>query len=166
MSELQIRTARPEDAEAIWQIFHEVVQGGDTFAFSPDTPREEALHLWCEYPRLTCVAEIDGKLVGSYFVKDNQPGLGSHVCNAGYMVAGSARGLGVGRAMCAHSLVEARRLGYTAMQYNIVVSTNKGAVALWQAMGFAIVGTLPGAFNHLQLGRKVDAYVMFRSLEG
>jgi ribosomal protein S18 acetylase RimI-like enzyme len=164
MSEIHIRPAEPRDHEAIWQIFHEVVQGGDTFAFDPETPREEALRIWTEAPRLTCVAEADGRIVGSYFIKDNQPGLGSHVCNAGYMVAGSARGLGVGRAMCAHSLEEARRLGYTAMQYNIVVSTNTGAVALWQSMGFTIVGTLPGAFRHSKLG-PVDAYVMHRSLE-
>lgn len=163
MSELHIRPARPEDDEAIWQIFHEVIQGGDTFAFHPDTSREEGLRAWTVLPRATFVAESDGRVVGSYFVKDNQPGLGSHVCNAGYMVAGSARGLGVGRAMCAHSLDEARRLGYTAMQYNIVVSTNTSAVSLWQAMGFAIVGTLPGAFRHRQLGR-VDAFVMFRQL--
>lgn len=163
MNELSIRPARPEDAEGIWRIFHEVVQGGDTFAYAPETPREDALRSWMELPRLTCVAEADGRIVGSYFVKDNQPGLGSHVCNAGYMVAGSARGLGVGRAMCAHSLDEARRLGYTAMQYNIVVSTNTGAVVLWQAMGFAIVGTLPGAFRHSRLG-PVDAFVMFRQL--
>ncbi len=164
MSELLIRPARPEDAEGIWQIFHEVVQGGDTFAFAPETPREEALHLWCDYPRATFVAESGGVVVGSYFIKDNQPGLGAHVCNAGYMVAPGARGLGVGRAMCAHSFEEARRLGYTAMQYNIVVATNTGAVALWQSMGFAIVGTLPGAFRHSKLGL-VDAHVMYRSLE-
>lgn len=164
MSELHIRSAAPQDAEAIWQIFHEVVQGGDTFAFAPDTPRAEALHLWCDYPRATYVAESAGVVVGSYFIKDNQPGLGSHVCNAGYMVASSARGLGVGRAMCAHSLTEARRLGYSAMQYNIVVSTNTSAVTLWQSMGFSIVGRLPGAFRHAKLG-KVDAYVMYRSLD-
>ena len=164
MSQVTIRPARPEDAEAIWQILHEVVQGGDTFAFAPDISREEALRLWTEAPRLTCVAESEGRVIGSYFIKDNQPGLGSHVCNAGYMVAGSARGLGAGRAMCAHSLEAARELGYTAMQYNIVVSTNTGAVALWQSMGFSIVGTLPGAFRHSKLG-PVDAYVMHRSLE-
>lgn len=163
MTELHIRAATEADAEAIWQIFHEVVQGGDTFAYDPETPREAALRSWMEAPRATYVAEHAGAVVGSYFVKDNQPGLGSHVCNAGYMVAGSARGLGVGRAMCAHSFAEARRLGYTAMQYNIVVATNVGAVALWQAMGFAIVATLPQAFRHRQLGL-VDAYVMHRFL--
>ncbi len=163
MTELHIRLAAAADAEAIWRIFHEVIQGGDTFAYDPETPREVALRSWLETPRATYVAEHAGVVVGSYFVKDNQPGLGSHVCNAGYMVAGSARGLGVGRAMCAHSLVEAKRLGYTAMQYNIVVSTNTGAVALWQSMGFAILATLPQAFRHRQLGL-VDAFVMHRFL--
>jgi L-amino acid N-acyltransferase YncA len=163
VSEIHIRPADLQDHEAIWQILHEVVQGGDTFAYAPDISREDGLRSWLEAPRVTWVAEHEGKVIGSYFIKDNQPGLGSHVCNAGYMVASSARGLGAGRAMCAHSLEEARRLGYTAMQYNIVVSTNTGAVALWQSMGFTIVGTLPGAFRHAKLG-PVDAYVMHRSL--
>lgn len=163
MSELNIRPATADDADAIWAILHEVIQGGDTFAYEPEMPREAGLRSWMEAPRATYVAEHGGVVVGSYFLKDNQPGLGSHVCNAGYMVAGSARGLGVGRAMCAHSFGEARRLGYTAMQYNIVVATNTGAVALWQSMGFAIVGTLPQAFRHRKLG-PVDAYVMHRFL--
>lgn len=163
MSELHIRPATAEDAEAIWGILHEVIQGGDTFAYEPEMPRETGLRSWMEAPRATYVAEHEGAVVGSYFIKDNQPGLGSHICNAGYMVAGSARGLGVGRAMCAHSFDAARGFGYTAMQYNIVVATNTGAVALWQSMGFAILATLPQAFRHRRLGL-VDAYVMHRFL--
>ena len=161
--DLHIRPATAADAEAIWAIFHEVVASGDTFAYDPETPREAALKSWMEAPRATFVAERDGVVLGSYFLKDNQPGLGSHVCNAGYMVAAKARGLGAGRAMCAHSFDAARALGYTAMQYNIVVSTNTGAVALWKSMGFEIVGTLPKAFDHRRLGL-VDAFVMHRFL--
>lgn len=160
---IEIREAQPADHEAIWQIFHEVVSTGDTYPFSPNTDREEALRLWIEAPRATYVAERDGEIVGTYYLKTNQPGLGSHVCNAGYMVRSEVRGEGVGKAMCTHSLEEARRLGYKAMQYNLVAATNRGAVDLWRKMGFEIVGTLPKAFNHARLGL-VDAHVMYRLL--
>ena len=102
-------------------------------------------------------------MLGTYYLKTNQPGLGAHVCNAGYMVAGQARGRGVGRAMAEHSLEEARRLGYRAMQYNFVASTNEGAIRLWKRLGFDVVGTLPGAFRHEGQGY-VDALVMYRHL--
>ena len=160
---IAIRHSRHKDYEEIWQIFHEVVSVGDTYPFSPDIDREEALRLWVEMPRATYIAEADGKVVGTYYIKSNQPGLGSHVCNAGYMVQAEARGMGVGKAMCSHSLDVARRLGYKAMQYNLVVATNVAAVKLWQKMGFEIVGTLPQAFNHAALGL-VDAHVMYRLL--
>jgi L-amino acid N-acyltransferase YncA len=160
---MTIRQAQSKDFEEIWQIFHEVVSAGDTYPFSPDTDRAEALRLWTEIPRATYVAEHGGEVVGTYYIKTNQPGLGSHVCNAGYMVRSGARGTGVGKAMCAHSLDEARRMGYRAMQYNLVVVTNVAAVQLWQTMGFEAVGTLPQAFNHAALGL-VDAHVMYRLL--
>ena len=111
----------------------------------------------------TYVTLVDGHVMGSYFLTPNQPGLGAHVCNAGYMVARRARGQGVGRAMGEHSLAEARRLGYRAMQFNIVVTTNAYAVSLWKSLGFHVVGTLPEAFRHSQHGF-VDALVMYRSL--
>lgn len=140
----------------------------------PDTPREEALAYWFAKATRTYVAEVAparrgstgreaGRIVGSYILRANWPGLGDHVANAGFMVDPAARGLGVGRAMGEHALSEARRLGYRAMQFNFVVSTNDSAVRLWQALGFKIVGTLPGAFRHPREGF-VDAYVMFRSL--
>jgi ribosomal protein S18 acetylase RimI-like enzyme len=109
------------------------------------------------------VAESGGRVVGTYLLRPNRPGLGSHVANAAFMVSPSARGLGVGRAMGEHCLAEARRLGYRAMQFNFVVSTNEAAVKLWQRLGFRIAGTLPGAFRHRTRGF-VDAYVMFRTL--
>ena len=103
-------------------------------------------------------------VVGTYILRANQPGSGSHVANAAFMVAPTARGQGIGHAMGEHCLSEARRLGFRAMQFNFVVSTNKGAIRLWKQLGFKIVGTLPGAFRHPQKGY-VDVYVMFRSLE-
>ena len=161
---MNLRPANKADADAIWDIFHAVVAPGDTYVFTPDMSRAEALAYWFRSDTHTYVAESDGRMVGTYVLRPNQPGLGSHVANAAFMVSPSARGLGVGRRMGEHCLAEARRLGFRAMQFNFVVSTNQPAVHLWQQRGFAIVGTLPGAFRHTQHGF-VDAYVMFRTLE-
>lgn len=160
---LTIREVEPRDHDAVWQIFHEIVSRGTTYAYVPDTGKEEALRLWIEKSRVCYVAEREGQIVGTYYIKTNQPGRGSHVCNAGYMVGSGARGEGIGRAMCGHSLKEARRLGYEAMQFNLVVATNRTAIRLWKDMGFEIVGTLPKAFDHAEEGL-VDAYVMYRML--
>ena len=160
---LSIRRATDNDRDAIWEIFQATIAPGAVFVYAPDTPREEALAYWFAAGTDTFVAEQEGKIVGSYILRPNRPGLGDHIANAGYMVDPTARGGGVGRAMGEHSLAEARRRGYRAMQFNFVVSTNESAVRLWQQLGFNIVGTLPGAFRHAQKGL-VDAYVMFRSL--
>lgn len=162
--DITIRVAAEKDHDAIWEIFRATIATGDTFVFDASTAREKALAYWCAADAATFVAEQDGKVIGSYILRPNQPGRGDHVANAGYMVAQRARGLGVGRAMGEHSLDEARRRGYRAMQFNFVVSTNESALRLWQQLGFNIVGTLPGAFRHAQKGF-VDVYVMFRSLD-
>jgi ribosomal protein S18 acetylase RimI-like enzyme len=160
---LSIRQAATADSDSIWSIFHAVVASGDTYVFDPDISREEALGYWLDSSARCYVAESDEIIVGTYILKPNQPGLGSHIANAAFMVAPSARGLGLGRAMGEHCLDEARRLGYRGMQFNFVVSTNEPAVRLWQGLGFDIVATLPGVFRHSHHGY-VDAYVMFRSL--
>lgn len=160
---MTIRPATPSDEDDIWSIFQTVVSPGDTYVFDPRTPREEALGYWLHTGTHTYVAEIDGQVVGTYILKPNQPALGSHVANAAFMVSPTTRGSGIGRAMGEHCLNEARRIGFRAMQFNFVVSTNEAAVRLWRKLGFEIVGTLPEAFRHSQLGF-VDAYVMFRRL--
>ena len=162
-SDILIRVATGDDHDVIWKIFQETIAAGEYFVYDPSTPREKALAFWCADDAATFVAERDGKVVGSYLLRPNQPGLGNHVANAGYMVDGNARGFGIGRAMGEHSLEEARWRGYRAMQFNFVVSTNESALHLWRELGFNIVGTLPGAFRHTQKGF-VDVYVMFRSL--
>jgi len=159
-----IRAATQADADAIWSIFHTVITPGDTYVFDPQMPREEALAYWFRPDTHTYVAESDGRVVGTCIVKPNQPALGSHVANAAFMVLPSARGSGIGRRMGEHCLAEARRLGFRAMQFNFVVSTNAAAVRLWQQLGFQIIGTLPGAFRHPQRGF-VDAYIMFQKLQ-
>jgi L-amino acid N-acyltransferase YncA len=160
---LTIRDAQDSDRDAIWEIFRATVAPGDAFVYDPNTQREEAMAYWFADGTRTYVAETDGRILGSYILRANRPGLGNHVANAGFMVDPASRGSGVGRAMGEHALSEARRLGYRAMQFNFVISTNESAVHLWQQLGFKIVGTLPGAFRHARNGF-VDAYVMFRLL--
>ena len=160
---IEIRKAVTADWNQIWPIVHEVFARGDTYAYSPDTDEDQGHAIWVESPMVTYVAVEDGEILGTYYIKPNQPGLGTHVCNAGYMVGAKARGKGIGRAMCVHSLKEAVRLGFKAMQYNLVATTNVNAVKLWKDLGFEITGTLPKAFNHKTKGL-VDAYVMYRLL--
>lgn len=161
---MNIRPANAADHDAIWRIFAAVIAPGDTYAFDPQMPREEALAYWLQAGARTYVAESEGRIVGTYHLKPNQPLLGAHVGNGAYMVDPAARGLGVGQRMGEHSLIEARRLGFRAIQFNFVVSTNTSAVRLWQRLGFRIVGTLPGAFRHPTSGF-VEAFVMFRELD-
>ncbi len=158
-----IRPARPEDWPGLWEIFRLVVEKGDTYPYAMDTAEAEARRLWLDVPRATYAAADGDRVLGTYTLKPNQPALGAHVCNAGYMVHPDARRRGLGRALCAHSLDEARRLGFTAMQYNLVVSTNAGAIRLWTEMGFETVGTLTNAFRHGKKGL-VDALIMYREL--
>jgi L-amino acid N-acyltransferase YncA len=160
---LTIRPATETDHGIIWKIFHEVVATGDTYAFDPKISRDDALAYWFRADTHTYVAEKDREIVGTYTLRPNQAGGGAHVANAAFLVAANARGQGIGRAMGEHSLSEARRLGFRAMQFNFVVSTNESAMRLWQQLKFKIVGTLPGAFRHPTKGY-VDVYVMFCSL--
>ena len=160
---LVIRAATQGDRDAIWNIFREIVATADTYAFDPNISRDEALAYWFRSDTHTYVAENNGRIIGTYVLRANQCGPGSHVANAAFMVARNAQGQGIGRAMAEHCLNEARHFGFRAMQFNFVVSTNVAAIRLWQQFGFEIVGTLPGAFRHSQKGY-VDVYVMFRSV--
>jgi L-amino acid N-acyltransferase YncA len=161
---VHIRPAIDPDHDQIWTIFHQVVATGDTYAIDSNISRPDALAYWCGHPHTHAyVAESNHQIIGTYILKPNQSGAGSHVANAAFMVSAAARGQGVGRAMAEHCLAQARRLGFRAMQFNFVVSTNESAIRLWKQLGFEIVGTLPKAFRHPQKGY-VDVYVMFRSL--
>ncbi len=160
---VEIREATAANRDTIWDIFREVVAARDTYTFDPGMSRQDALGYWFQANTRTYVAESSGRIVGTYILRPNQSGGGSHVANAAFMVAPVARGRGIGRAMAEHCLTEGRRLGFRAMQFNFVVSTNDPALRLWQKLGFKIVGTLPGAFRHPEKGY-VDVYVMFRSL--
>lgn len=160
---MNIRAATAEDFASIWPIFRDIVSAGDTYGFEPDSNEADARQIWMESPRATFVAEDSGEILGTYFIKTNVAGPGSHVCNCGYMTAASARGRGIASAMCEHSQQIARDLGYKAMQFNFVASTNEGAARLWQRLGFEVVGRLPRAFAHPTEGY-VDALVMYKWL--
>jgi L-amino acid N-acyltransferase YncA len=158
-----IRRATVADADAIWRIFHAVVQGGDTYTFLPDTPRDQAIAYFLGPGIASWVITSVGHVIGMYKLIPNRAGLGDHVANASFMVDPAEHGKGAGRAMGEHCLDEARKAGYQAMQFNFVVSTNSAGVALWKKLGFEIVGTLPKAYRHSRLGY-VDAFVMYRAL--
>ncbi|MBE9008642.1 GNAT family N-acetyltransferase [Pseudanabaenaceae cyanobacterium LEGE 13415] len=161
---LQIRKAIETDFDAIWTLFKTVIEPEDTYVFAADTSREDAFSYWFGAGVTSYVAEDQGQIVGMYKIVANQRDRGSHVANASFMVDPSCHGRGIGRAMGLHCLQEAKRLGYLAIQFNFVVSTNQAAIALWEKLGFSIVGTLPKAFHHKTLGY-VDAYVMYRFLD-
>ncbi len=160
---LTVRSWGPRDLGAIWSILEPVIRAGETYTLPTDLSREDALAYWFSDGHEVFVAEEDGVVVGTYYLRANQRGGGSHVANCGYMTASTATGRGVARAMCAHSLETARERGFKAMQFNFVVSSNERAVRLWESFGFAILGTLPEAFLHPQLGY-VDAHLMYREL--
>ncbi len=161
---ITIRDFQEQDWPFVWQIIEPVFRTGETYAFLPDIEEKEAHKVWIEMPEATFVAvRGNDNIIGTYYIKPNQPGLGAHVCNCGYIVAEDARGKGVASAMCERSQQEAVSRGFRAMQYNLVVSTNEGAVRLWKRHGFEIVGTLPKAFRHPGWGF-VDAHIMYKQL--
>lgn len=160
---IEIRKAAAGDEDAIWAMLEPVIRAGEAYALPAEMPREDALRYWFAAGNWVFVAEEDGRAFGSYYLRPNQKGGGSHVCNCGYVTASWATGRGVAGAMCAHSLEFGKKAGFRAMQFNFVVSTNEPAVYLWRKHGFEVVGRLPGAFRHPVLGY-VDALVMWREL--
>jgi len=158
-----IRQSEPRDDDAIWRILEPTFRAGETYPVPRDISRADALAYWHTPGHAVFVAEDAGTIVGTYYLRANNRGGGAHVANCGYVVAPDAFGRGVAQAMCSHSLGEAKSRGFSAMQFNFVIASNERAVRLWQRMGFAIAGRLPGAFQHPRLGQ-VDAYVMLRNL--
>lgn len=160
---IDIRKAAATDHDQIWMIIQQVISRGDTYVFDPESTREKMLDYWCGPDKHTYVATLNGNVAGTFVLKDNQPDLGSHIANASYMTLASAARQGIGKTMCVFSLEEAKRLGYKAMQFNIVIKSNERAVRLWQTLGFTIIGEIPEAFNHKQHGL-TNAYIMHRKL--
>ncbi len=163
MTTTSIRPATDADRPSVLAIVTPVLAAGETYAIDRNLDAAGVETYWFDPAHEVFVVEQDGATLGTYYLMANQRGGGAHVANCGYMTAAHAQGRGVARSMAQHSLVRARERGFRAIQFNHVVSTNTRAVALWQQLGFAIVGTLPGAFNHPTHGY-VDSYVMFRAL--
>jgi pimeloyl-ACP methyl ester carboxylesterase/ribosomal protein S18 acetylase RimI-like enzyme len=159
-----LRPMTPGDVPVLWDIFERTAAEGATYVQEAGTTEAEFVAYWCGRGGEQWVAMVDGAVVGGFTLRANHVGRGSHVATASYIVGAQARGRGVGRALCELSIERGRALGFAAMQFNCVVSTNVEAIGLWRRCGFEIVGTLPRAFAHRTLGR-VDAYVMMRSLE-
>jgi ribosomal protein S18 acetylase RimI-like enzyme len=160
---LSIRPATAADADAIWAIIAPIIRAGEVFALPRDMLRDDAIAYWMGGDHIAFVAQENGAIIATHYIRPNQLGGGGHVANAGYATAELASGKGVARAMCAHSLDEARARGFRAMQFNFVVSSNVRAVALWKSMGFEEAARLRGAFEHPSLGF-VDALVMWREV--
>lgn len=162
---LRIRKANPEnDFDPVWEIFSNVIRLGETYVFDPKTPKEKLSEYWFAANMDSFVCEDkSGKIVATYFIKPNHIDLGNHIANCGYMVHPDYQGKGYGGLLCEHSIHFAKQKGYTGIQFNIVVSTNKAAIQLWKKHGFEIIGTTPGGFRHQQMGY-VDTFIMFLNL--
>lgn len=162
--EWKILPATRADWPGIWSIFRDVISHGDTYTYAPDMTEEQAQNIWVLHGCRGYVVKHGNEIVGTFTIRNNKPGFGDHVSNAGFMVHREHRGQGIAKAMCAYALREAKKLGYIAMQFNFVVASNKAAVELWQKMGFKIIGTVPKAFRHSTLGL-TDVHIMYRSLD-
>ena len=153
-----------QDYDKVWDIFSNVIRTGDTYVFDPDTPKESLSRNWfADYMDTFVAVDDNGEILGTYFIKPNQIDLGNHIANCGYMVNPKYQGRGIGKLLCEHSIAFAKDKGYLGIQFNIVVSTNAIAVALWKKLGFEIIGTTPNGFRHKSLGF-VDTYIMFKDL--
>jgi ribosomal protein S18 acetylase RimI-like enzyme len=163
IADLHVRAAGTQDDSALWQVIEPSIRAGETYPLPRDLAKADALGYWRAPEHEVFVAEQNGGMVGTYYLRANNRGGGAHVANCGYVVAPQAMGRGVARAMCLHSLQRARLRGFRAMQFNFVVASNTRAVSLWERCGFVIVGRLPEAFQHPRMGL-VDALVMHRLL--
>lgn len=160
---IQIDKTTEADFDKIWDIFQPIIQAGGTYVYSPDTTKEEALSIWFDKSYDTYLATLDGDVVGAYVIRPGHRDLGAHISNAAYIIADKYRGKGYGELLGKHSIEQARKLGYKAMQFNYVVSSNKIAINLWRKIGFSIVGTIPSAYNHPKLGY-IDIHIMYRKI--
>lgn len=161
---MKIRKAIKSDYDKVWEIFSEVIKTGDTYVFNPKTPKVELKKYWFANYMETYVIEENEAILGTYIIKPNQIDLGNHIANCSYMVNPNAQGKGIGKKLCEHSIEVAKKNNFKAIQFNIVVSTNKRAVELWKKYEFEIIGTTPKGFRHSELGL-VDTYIMYKDLQ-
>ena len=163
MKEYSIRKAVLKDLDRVWELWKAVVDQKVYFPYDESFSRKDMEKSWINLDNAVFVLEMDQQIAGAYILKPNQPGYGSHIANAAYMVDGAIRGQGLGTKLCAHSVQAARDLNYRGLQFNLVVSTNTAGIKAWKANGFKIIGTIPGGFYHVEKGY-VDAYIFFHDL--
>lgn len=163
MNNIIIRQAKINDLEAVWQMWKVIMEQKIYYAYDENTPKELIMNSWITSKNHVYVADKNGEVVGAYIFKANQPGYGSHVANAAYLVKTTYRGQGIGQQLCADSIKMAKAAGFRAMQFNLVISTNKSAVKAWLNHGFKIIGTVPEGFYHYEKGY-VDTYIFYRKL--
>lgn len=161
--ELKFRSFEASDSDAVWAIIKDVIAGGETYVFHPDSSREKMLAYWLAPEKKVYVATLSDEVVATFTIKPNMPDRASHVANASYMVSPLHSGKGIGEFIGRASLAEAKKLGYKAMQFNIVIKSNERAVNLWKKIGFRVLGEVPNAFQHPRLGM-TNAYIMYREL--
>ncbi len=152
-----IRPFEDDDWTEFLPVLQEVAREGQTYAMPRDIDEAEARRYWSGQHVVT--AREGGTLLGSAKMGPNRPAQGAHVGTASFMVGSEARGRGVGRALGEYVVDWHRREGFRSIQFNAVVETNTGAVRLWQALGFEVVGTVPEAFR-LPSGEYVGLHVM------
>jgi ribosomal protein S18 acetylase RimI-like enzyme len=162
-SSLSARIATHEDEEALWGILEPMVREGGTYVFSLDKTKESMMGYWMGADKVTFVVEKEGLVVGTFYLKANQEGLGDHICNAGLVVSRDAEGQGVGRWMGEFAQAAAKSRGFLAMQFNFVIQSNQKAVHLWKSLGFSVIGEIPEAYRHPNLGL-VSALIFHKKL--
>lgn len=160
---LEIRSAKKNDEDSLWSVIEPIIRAGGTYVFSPQSSREKIMSYWLNEDKKTYIALIEGKAVGTFYIKANQPDLGDHICNAGFMVDPEQKGKGIGRRLGQFAISEAKALGYQAMQFNFVISSNHSAVSLWKSLGFQVIGEIPQAYRHPSHGL-VSALIFFKKL--
>jgi len=157
------RIATHKDIKALWGILEPMVRQGGTYVFSLDKTKESMMDYWMEVEKVTFVVEIEGVVVGTFYLKANQEGLGDHICNAGFVVSRDMEGQGLGRWMGEYAQEVAKSRGFLAMQFNFVIQSNQKAVRLWKSLGFSVIGEIPEAYRHPNLGL-VPALIFYKKL--
>jgi GNAT superfamily N-acetyltransferase len=163
LKELTFRLANELDGSSLWELIKPIIRKGGTYVFLPNSSRDKMMNYWLNSDKKTYIAELEGEIVGTFYIKNNQPDLGDHICNAGFMVTQNQEGKGIGKEMGKFALSEAKRLGYQAMQFNFVLESNVHAVKLWKSLGFEILGKIPEAYRHPELGL-VSALILYQRL--
>lgn len=153
-----------KDEEELYEIFREVVDSGSQFPYECNSIAEFHRQFFSPHTQVYVSHSPKGEVVGGFYLRANFSGRSNHIANAAYMIRNTYRGKGIGSLLIKASLHFAKNLGFQAMQFNMVLSQNTGAVKLYEKFGFTIAATLPQAIRNPD-GSYQDGYVMYRKLE-